>query len=106
VRFTNPTSGGDVMPTMRAEFHRLRPGAQTAQRREVGSSVFQVFQGSGHVRVGDHEWTVGHGDLFVVPSWQPLTVSTDEGVDLFRFSDTPIFDRLHQSRTHVEGTSQ
>jgi gentisate 1,2-dioxygenase len=106
VRFTNPTSGGDVMPTMRAEFHRLRPGAQTAQRREVGSSVFQVFEGSGHVRVGDQEWTVGHGDLFVVPSWQPLTVSTDEGVDLFRFSDTPIFDRLHQSRTQVEGTSQ
>jgi len=103
VRFTNPSTGGDVMPTMRAEFHRLRPGAETAARREVGSSVYQVFDGSGTVRVGESEWTAAHGDLFVVPSWQPLTLATDEGLDLFRFSDTPIFDRLHQSRVHVEG---
>ena len=27
VRFTNPTTGGDVMPTIRAEMHRLRPDA-------------------------------------------------------------------------------
>ena len=27
VRYTNPTTGGDVMPTIRAEFHRLRAGA-------------------------------------------------------------------------------
>ena len=62
------------MPTIRAEFHRLRPGAATATRREVGSSVCQVFDGSGTVRVGESEWTAAHGDLFVVPSWQPLTL--------------------------------
>ncbi len=28
IRFTNPTTGGDVMPTIRCEFHRLRPGAR------------------------------------------------------------------------------
>ncbi len=106
VRFSNPTTGGDVMPTIRAEFHRLRPGARTAARREVGSSVFQVFDGTGEVCVGEQRWTVGHGDLFVVPSWQPLTLATDRGLDLFRFSDTPIFDRLHQSRTHVVGAQQ
>ncbi|WP_432001010.1 cupin domain-containing protein [Streptomyces sioyaensis] len=103
VRFTNPTTGGDVMPTIRAEFHRMRRGVTTAARREVGSSVYQVFEGSGTVRVGESEWMVTHGDLFVVPSWQPFTLATDDGVDLFRFSDTPLFDRLHQSRIHVEG---
>ena len=81
------------------------PVAGTATRREVGSSVFQVFSGGATVRVGGSEWDVARGDLFVVPSWQPLTLTTGEGVDLFRFSDTPIFDRLDQSRTHVEGTS-
>ena len=45
VRFTNPTTGGDVMPTIRAEFHRLRAGATTEAVREVGSSVWQVFEG-------------------------------------------------------------
>jgi gentisate 1,2-dioxygenase len=107
VRFTNPTTGGDVMPTIRAEFHRLRAGTVTATRREVGSSVYQVFDGSGAVRVGEREWSVAHGDLFAVPSWQPLTVAAaegGEGLDLFRFSDTPVFDRLHQSRVHIEDT--
>ena len=102
VRFTNPTTGGDVMPTIRTEFHRLREGTRTATRREVGSSVYQVFEGAGQVQVGGREWTVGHGDLFVVPSWQPLTIATDNGLDLFRFSDTPIFERLHQDRVQID----
>lgn len=77
------------MPTIRAEFHRLRPSAQTQPRREVGSSVFQVFAGAGTVAVGEHEWALGHGDLFVLPSWQPLRLVTDQGLDLFRFSVHP-----------------
>lgn len=102
VRFTNPATGSDVLPTIRAEFHRLRPGAGTMTRREVGSSVFQVFDGEAAVRIGEHGWTVERGDLFAVPSWQPLTVETDYGVDLFRFSDTPIFEQLHLDRVSME----
>jgi gentisate 1,2-dioxygenase len=102
VRYTNPTTGGDVMPTIRTEFHRLAGDTQTAPRREVGSSVFQVFDGAGEISVGAETWKVEHGDLFVVPSWQPLTLATEGGLDLFRFSDTPVFERLHQDRIHVE----
>ncbi|WP_449301209.1 hypothetical protein [Planomonospora corallina] len=51
VRYTNPTTGDDVMPTLRSEFHRLAPGTETAPVREVGSSVFQVFDGTGEVTV-------------------------------------------------------
>jgi gentisate 1,2-dioxygenase len=101
VRYTNPTNGDDILPTLRTEFHRLAPGTQTAARREVGSSVFQVFSGTGEVSVGDQTWTVEHGDMFVVPSWQPLRLASDAGLDLFRFSDTPIFERLHQHRVEV-----
>jgi len=104
VRYTNPTTGGDIMPTLRTEFHRLAPGARTAARREVGSAVFQVFDGTGEVTVGEKTWTVEHGDLFVVPSWQPLSLATDHGLDLFRFSDTPIFERLHQDRVQIDDT--
>ncbi|URM93820.1 cupin domain-containing protein [Actinomadura madurae] len=109
VRYTNPTTGGDVMPTLRAEFHRLTPGTETAATREVGSSVYQVFDGTGQVTVGEHGWTVERGDLFVVPSWQPLTLAAEQGLDLFRFSDTPIFERLHQHRVQhdtAEGNAQ
>src|SRR5690606_40249403 len=37
IRYTNPTTGGDVMPTIRCEFHRFRAGAETKPRHEVGS---------------------------------------------------------------------
>jgi gentisate 1,2-dioxygenase len=95
------------MPTIRAEFHRLRPGTTTATRREVGSSVWQVFQGTGIIRVGDREWRADQGDLFVVPSWTPLTVTSPETeLDLFRFGDAPIFERLNADRVHVEGPVQ
>lgn len=94
------------MPTIRAEFHRLRAGTESASRREVGSAVWQVFEGAGTVRVADHEWRVEHGDLFVVPSWAPVTLAADTQLDLFRFSDTPIFERLHADRVQVEGPQQ
>jgi gentisate 1,2-dioxygenase len=106
VRYVNPTTGGDVMPTLRAEFHRLQAGTRTFTRREVGSSVHQVFEGSATVTVGQSSWAVERGDLFVVPSWQPLTVETDTGIDLFRFADTPIFERLGLDRVNVDGAPQ
>ena len=102
VRYTNPTTGADVMPTVRTEFHRLAPDTATAPVREVGSSVYQVFDGTGEIRVGDHTWFVERGDLFVVPSWQPLAMTTDQGLDLFRFGDAPIFERLGQHRRQFD----
>jgi gentisate 1,2-dioxygenase len=103
VRYVNPTTGGDVMPTIRAEFHRLREGTATPARREVGSSVFQVFDGHGQVVLDDVEHRVEKGDLFVVPSWVAWSLRADSRFDLFRFSDAPIIERLHFNRTHVEG---
>lgn len=111
VRYTNPTTGGDVLPTIRAEMHRVRRGAETAPRREVGSSVYQVFDGTGIVTIGEASWSVSRGDLFVVPSWEPLSVKSEAGtsdsdsgsLDLFRFSDAPIFEALKLDRVAVEG---
>jgi gentisate 1,2-dioxygenase len=106
VRYTNPATGGDVLPTMRAEFHRLRAGAGTATRREVGSSVWQVFDGSGVVVLNGTEHRVSRGDLFAVPSWAALGLRAETGLDLFRFSDTPIFEKLHQDRVSIEESTR
>lgn len=103
IRYANPTTGGDVMPTIRAEFHRLRAGAESRARREVGSSVWQVFEGEGSVVLGDTEHQLMTGDLFVVPSWISWQLRADSQLDLFRFNDGPIIDRLGFARTHVEG---
>ncbi len=98
VRFTNPTTGGDVLPTIRADFHRLRAGTATAARREVGSSVWQVFTGHGTAVIDGVEHSLGHGDVFVVPSWARCELRAAEQLDLFRFTDAPVFEALHQFR--------
>lgn len=109
VRFTNPTNGKDVLPTIRTEMHRIRQGCETVVRREVGSSVFQVFDGRGTVTAGERSWTVERGDMFVVPSWVPFSANAEEfpsgsgshTLDLFRFSDAPIFEALHAQRVQL-----
>ena len=106
IRYVNPTNGGDVLPTIRAEFHRLRSGATTRTRREVGSSVWQVFEGTGTITLGDETHQLTKGDLFVVPSWIPWSLqsagTSEETFDLFRFSDAPVVERLHFDRVQLE----
>ncbi|WP_225215321.1 cupin domain-containing protein, partial [Cellulomonas avistercoris] len=85
------------------EFPRLRAGAETPGRHEVGSSVWQVFEGEGTVVLGGTEHRVETGDLFAVPSWVPWSLHADSQFDLFRFTDGPIIDRLQFARTYVPG---
>ena len=107
---TSPATGADVLPTIRAEMHRIARGARTAPARESGSSVYLVFDGSGTVTVGDRSWTVTRADLFVVPSWQAFAARSEAGtsdsdsgaLDLFRFSDAPVFEALQLNRAQVE----
>ncbi len=106
IRYVNPTTGGDVMPTIRCEFHRLRAGTQTPARQEVGSTVFQVFEGRGAVVVDGVEHALDIGDLFVVPSWISWSLQAETQFDLFRFSDAPIMERLGFARTQREGETR
>ena len=92
VRYTNPTTGGDVLPTIRADFHRLLPGRATTPRREAGSSVWQVFTGTGSVVIDGTEHPLANGDVFVVPSWARFEIRSESGLDLFRFTDAPVFE--------------
>ncbi len=111
VRFADPRSGADVLPTVRCEMHRIAAGATTSTSQVVGSSVVQVFDGQGKVTVGDHSWEVSRGDMFVVPSWSTFTVSSDidqshsesGALDLFSFSDAPIIEAIGAHNLHTGG---
>jgi gentisate 1,2-dioxygenase len=98
VRYSNPTTGGDALVTMRTEFHRLRAGVRTAPRRIVGSAVWQVFDGEATVTLGEDRFTVKKGDLFAVPSWCEHSIEASTQADLFRFSDEPVYDALGLTR--------
>jgi gentisate 1,2-dioxygenase len=99
VRFTNPGTGGDALVSMRTEMRRLRPGTRTAPARVVGSAVWQVFDGAAVAEVGGQRFEVSRGDLFAVPSWAELTLTAAGQVDLFRFSDEPLYEALNLART-------
>jgi gentisate 1,2-dioxygenase len=98
VRFTNPTNGRDALATMRTEMHRLRAGTRTAARRVVGSSVSQVFAGEGVVHLDGRAVPVRAGDLVAVPSWCPTRFEAHTQLDLFTFSDAPVYEALNLAR--------
>ncbi len=99
IRFTNPTTGGDALVTMRTEMHRLARGSRTGPRREVGSSVWQVFDGAGAFELDGRRAEVTRGDVIAVPSWCAVGIEAADGLDLFRFSDAPVIERLNLARS-------
>ena len=46
-------------------------------------------EGRGTSRVGDESFAWGPRDVFVVPSWTPVTHSAHDEAVLFSFSDRP-----------------
>jgi len=101
VRFVDPTSGRDVLPTMRGEMHRVIAGHRTPTRKEAGSSIWVCFQGEATLVVDGTEFTVEHGDIVAVPSWAKFDMSAESHATLFRLSDAPVFEATRLAR-HVE----
>jgi gentisate 1,2-dioxygenase len=104
IRYTNPTTGRDALVTLRMEMHRLRSGSSTRTRQEVGSTVWQVFAGTGEFDLGGERLDVARGDLVAVPSWCPSTISAGTDLDLFVFGDAPVYEALHLARPDPLGT--
>ena len=103
VRFTNPTTGGDALTTMRTEMHRLAAGTSTPRTRTTASSVWQVFEGAGTVRLDGEELELARGDVVAVPSWCEFALRADTRLDVFTFSDAPVMEKLALLRTEVGG---
>jgi gentisate 1,2-dioxygenase len=99
VRFTNPTTGKDALRTIRTEMHRYTAGTVTNATRVVGSAVWQIFNGTGVVEIGTQRFEAMPGDLIAVPSWAPVTVHATSNLDVFRFSDEPVYEALGLDRT-------
>jgi gentisate 1,2-dioxygenase len=94
IEYTNPTSGGPVMPTLACEMHRLMPGGRSRPHRKVGSSVYVVHRGAGASIIDGQRFEWQKGDMFVVPSWSVLEHEAGEPSDLFAISDRPVLQAL------------
>ena len=98
IRFTNPATGSDALPTLRTEMHRLRAGIVRNFRRTTGSAVWQVFRGRGTAEVDGSRFTLSEGDLVTVPSWARLRFEAETQLDLFTFNDHRILEVLNLAR--------
>lgn len=94
IRYTNPTTGRDVMPTLRCEAHRLLPGGDWRLERTTGATVWTVVDGEGVASVGDRTFDLEPGDSYVVPSWCPHRVQAGRALDLFTVGDAPVLEAL------------
>jgi len=102
VRFVDPTTGRDVLPTMRCEMTRVRRGGSSGAARQTGSRVATVLNGAGAASIGDQRFDVGPGDIFVVPSWASYELSAQEDeLDVFSTSDAPVLEALNLYREAV-----
>ncbi|WP_432854613.1 cupin domain-containing protein [Amycolatopsis sp. CA-161197] len=94
IRYTNPQTGADVMPTMRCEMRRVRGGSRSRTTRQAGSRVGAVLAGTGEVLIGDQRFELAPGDVFAVPSWAPYGLAAEENLDVFSVSDAPVLEAL------------
>ncbi|MFJ9889448.1 cupin domain-containing protein [Streptomyces sp. NPDC091287] len=106
IRYTDPGTGHDIMPTLRAELHRVLAGHRTASTRRAGSAIYVVFHGSGASVIGGRRFSWNAGDMFVVPSWAAVDHEAEEDADLFRISDEPVLEALGLARTEQTPSQQ
>jgi len=94
LQYINPTSGGYPMPSIGAFVQLLPSGFHSKPYRSTDATVYSVIEGSGRSTVGSETFEWRKRDIFVVPSWYPVTHIADEEAVLFSFSDRPVHKAL------------
>ncbi|WP_158890298.1 cupin domain-containing protein [Amycolatopsis anabasis] len=97
LEYTNPWTGGPVMPTMSCRVQRLPPGFRGAAFRRTASSVLHVVRGSGTILIDDERYDWHDRDVIAVPGWAICELrnpSATEDAILFSFSNEPVLRAL------------
>jgi gentisate 1,2-dioxygenase len=78
------------MPTIDAWLCLLPAGHKTEPYRSTDATVFCVAEGHGQSRIGGQTFSWAPHDIFMAPSWVPVTHEAQDESVLFSFSDRPI----------------
>jgi gentisate 1,2-dioxygenase len=95
LEFLNPADGGPIMPTISAHVRSLPAGFATRPRRSTDGTVLVVVEGLGSARIGDASFGLAPRDIFVVPSWQALSLQAETRLVLFAYSDKAAQQKLN-----------
>jgi gentisate 1,2-dioxygenase len=99
LRYANPATGGEVLPTLGCRIQLLDRGMQTRAHRHTASFVYHVAAGRGYSVLDGARWEWEQGDTFAVPTWcwHEHAAPEDDAV-LFGFTDEPVLAALGLSR--------
>ncbi len=108
MQFTNPFTGGPVMPTIDCWIQLLRPGEHTQAHRHTSSVIYNVVRGSGSTVVDGKKLDWTEGDIFCLPTWashRHINPSSTEEAILFSMNDSPVLQALgiYREAAHEEG---
>jgi gentisate 1,2-dioxygenase len=101
VRYADPETGADIMPTLRAEMHRVLAGHRTRTVRAAGSGVWVAHRGAGATVINGRRYRWTAGDMFVTPSWAAVDHEAADDADLFHLSDGPVLEALGLARAQA-----
>ena len=94
MRYVNPATGDWAMPTIGTCMQLLPKGFATRPYRATDGTVFVVVEGEGESRVGDQLFRWQQHDIFVAPSWLPVSHQAATEAVLFSYSDRPVQEKL------------
>jgi gentisate 1,2-dioxygenase len=86
----NPATGGSAMKTIGTFLQMLPKGFSGKAYRGTDATVYFAVEGRGTSTIGDQPFAWGPRDVFVVPSWYPVSHHASEDAVLFSASDRPI----------------
>lgn len=104
LEYTNPWTGGSVMPTMACRIARLRPGFHGQAHRHTSSTIYQVVRGQGTTIVDGTRLEWHEHDVFAIPGWavhEHINTSNRDDAILFVDTDEPVMRSLGLYREAV-----
>lgn len=97
LEYTNPWTGGPVLPTTDCRIARLRPRFDGAPRRTTASTIVHVVEGEGYVELDDERLDLGPKDVIAIPGWRThryVNTSPNRDTILFSYSNSPALRAL------------
>jgi len=103
LRYTNPATGGAVMPALDCYAMRLPNGQTSRPKRTTCNMICLVVSGVGRSTVGEHTFDWSQHDVFSIPHWTFASHTAKDGdASLFIVSDRSAFERLDLLREELQ----
>jgi gentisate 1,2-dioxygenase len=95
LRYTNPATGGAVIPTLDCYALELAAGRPTRQRRATHNAIAVVVEGEGMSRIGATQLHWRKNDVFTIPHWNWTShEAASQGARIFLMTDREVLHRL------------